>query len=61
MRCFFLSELHIKDYYIENEGSQVWLDKTGVDKDLGVTVSSDGKNSKHVEAAVSKASGLFGG
>ena len=42
-----------KNYYIENEESKVWLDKTEFEKDLGVMISSDGKNSKQVEAAVS--------
>ena len=42
-------------YYIVNEGMQVWLEETKVEKDLGVMVSSDGRNSKQVEAAVSKA------
>ncbi len=49
-----------KNYFIENEGSKVWLEKTEVEKDLGVMVSSDGKNIKQVEAAVSKANRTLG-
>ena len=47
-------------YYIENGGTKVWLEETEVEKDLGMIVSSDGKNSKQVEAAVAKANSALG-
>ena len=49
-----------RKYYIENEGKRVWLEETLVEKDLGVMVASDGRNSKQVEAAVSKANSALG-
>jgi hypothetical protein len=37
-----------------------WWKKTEIEKGLGVMVSSDGKNSKQVEAAVSKSNRALG-
>ena len=49
-----------KSYYIEGVEGKVWLETTEVEKDLGVMISSDGRNSKQVEAAVSKANRALG-
>jgi len=38
----------------------VWLETTEVEKDLGVMISSDGRNNKQVESAVSKANRALG-
>ncbi len=44
-----------RKYYIEGKVGRVWLETTEVEKDLGVMISSDGRNNKQVESAVSKA------
>ena len=49
-----------KKYYIDGKDGRVWLESTDVEKDLGVMISSDGRNSKQVEAAVSKANRALG-
>jgi hypothetical protein len=54
-----LENIPRKNYYIENEARKVWLEKTEVEKDLRVMVSSDGKNSK-LETVVSKANRTLG-
>ncbi len=38
----------------------MWLEMTEVEKDLGVMISSDGRNNKQVELAVSKANRALG-
>ena len=49
-----------KKYFITNDKAKVELESTEVEKDLGVMVSSDGRNSRQVEAAVSKANRALG-
>lgn len=49
-----------KEYYIDGKDGRVWLETSEVVKDLGVMISSDGRNSKQVEAAVSKPNRVLG-
>ncbi len=49
-----------RKYYIEGKVGRVWLETTEVEKDLGVMISSDGRNNKQVESAVSKANRALG-
>ena len=47
-------------YVMEKEGETVELERTRVEKDLGVHIDDDLKLSKHAEAQVNKANKLLG-
>ena len=47
-------------YVMEKEGESVELERTSVEKDLGVYIDDDLKLSKHAETQVNKANKLLG-
>ena len=49
-----------KEYVIEDNGRNMVLEKTELEKDLGVMVTMDGKCSAQVEVAVNRASWILG-
>ena len=49
-----------KDYFIGNGNERVLLGKTEAEKDLGVIIENNGKSSKQIQSAVSRANSVLG-
>ena len=58
MQCTMVKKNPERDYFIGNGNERVQLGKTDAEKDLGVIIENNGKSSKQIQSAVSRANSI---